>query len=148
MKTKLQKNKLIIIFLIVSIILNFALIYFHFINKNCVEVQEVLFTETKKDFNSEKKYYATIDYNKFKKLFKSEKLSTIAVLDNSSNTHDKFIELINSISYYKSTKIYLLETSKLSKKSNSYSNASKNNSKKYSKSYSRNSRDNSKSYSR
>lgn len=116
MKTKLQKNKLIIIFLIVSIILNFALIYFHFINKNCVEVQEVLFTETKKDFNSEKKYYATIDYNKFKKLFKSEKLSTIAVLDNSSNTHDKFIELINSISYYKSTKIYLLETSKLSKK--------------------------------
>ena len=37
-------------------------------------------------------------------------------MDNSSNTYNKFIEMINKLSYYKSTKIYLLELSKLSKK--------------------------------
>ena len=116
MKTKLHNNKLIIIFLVFSIIVNFILVYLQLREHNNIETQEVLFTETKKDFNSEKKYYATIDYNKFKKIFKSDKLTTIAVLDNSSNTHDKFIELINNVAYYKSTKIYLLETSKLSKK--------------------------------
>ena len=51
-----------------------------------------------------------------KKLLKKEELITVAIVDNSSNTYNKFIEMINKLSYYKSTKIYLLELSKLSKK--------------------------------
>ena len=72
--------------------------------------------KTKEDFKQDKKYYANIKYKKFSELWKSEDISTIAIIDNSSNTYNKFIKMINKIAYYKNTKIYLLEISKLSKK--------------------------------
>ena len=80
------------------------------------EVQEVLFVPTKEEYNADKKYYATLKYSKFKKLYKGEKVTTIAIVDNTSSTYDKFIEMINKTSYYKNTKIYLLKVNKLSKK--------------------------------
>ncbi len=83
-------------------------------NKKVVE--EVLYKETKKNYEDAKKYYTNINFKKYKKLLKKEELITVAIVDNSSNTYNKFIEMINKLSYYKSTKIYLLELSKLSKK--------------------------------
>jgi hypothetical protein len=80
------------------------------------EVQEVLFVPTKEEYSANKKYYATLKYSKFKKLYKGEKVTTIAIVDNTSSTYDKFIEMINKTSYYKNTKIYLLKVNKLSKK--------------------------------
>ena len=76
----------------------------------------MIYKETKKDYNKENKYYANIKYKKFEELWKSNKISTIAIVDNSTTTYNKFIEMINKLAYYKNTKIYLLETSKLSKK--------------------------------
>lgn len=118
-KTKSNK-KITIIFIVVLLLLilsNISLIVsYSKINQEELIVEEVLFTKTDKKFNSKKKYYASIKYTKFKKLLKKDEVSTIAIVDNSSNTYDKFIEMINLTSYHKSTKIYLLETSKLSKK--------------------------------
>ena len=79
-------------------------------------IEEVLYKETQKKYDNNKKYYTNINYKKLKKLFKKDDLITIAIIDNSSNTYNNFIEMINKISYYKSTKIYLLELSKLSNK--------------------------------
>ena len=57
-----------------------------------------------------------ISYSQYNKLLKNKEVFTLAVIDNSSNTYDKFLELINKLAFFKNTKIYLLETSKLSKK--------------------------------
>jgi hypothetical protein len=81
-----------------------------------VDTQEILFKETQEEFNAEKKYYATLKYKKFKSLYKGKKVTTIAIVDNSSSTYNKFIEMINKTAYYKNTKIYLLKVNKLSKK--------------------------------
>jgi len=124
-KSKLNKKSLTInkpyaIFIIIIIILVISNVYFihsySLVNKDEIVTEEVLFTETKDAFDTNKKYYATIGYKKFKKLYKSDKVTTIAIVDNTTNTHDKFIEMINKTAYYKNTKIYLMEISKLSKK--------------------------------
>lgn len=81
-----------------------------------IDTQEILFTKTEEEFNLEKKYYATLKYSKFKSLYKSDKVTTIAIVDNSTSTYNKFIEMINKTAYYKNTKIYLLKVNKLSKK--------------------------------
>ena len=49
-------------------------------------------------------------------MYKGKESATIAVVDNTSNTYDKFIEFINKTSYYNDLNINLLITSKLSKK--------------------------------
>lgn len=122
MKTKTKKNskKNYIFFIVAIIILSISNIYFiisyNSINKEEKITEEVLFVETKDDFNREKKYYANLKYTKFKKLYKSKKITTIAVVDNNSNTYYKFIELINKTAYYKNTKIYLLDLSKQTRK--------------------------------
>lgn len=109
-----------IIFLVVITILlttNILLLYKYFnVDKEITITQEVLYKETNKEYNNEKKYYASIKYKEFNTLLKDNKISTIAIVDNSSKTYKKFIEMINKISYYKNTKIYLLEISSLSKK--------------------------------
>lgn len=79
-------------------------------------IEEVLFTKTEDPFNKEEKYYATINFKTFTKLYKSSDISTIAIIDNTSRTRTKFIEMINKMSFYNHTKIYLLELSKISKK--------------------------------
>lgn len=76
-------------------------------------------TERKKDdskYSDSQKNYKEINYKTFKKLYKAKESATIAVVDNTSNTYDKFIEFINKTSYYNDLNINLLITSKLSKK--------------------------------
>ena len=67
-------------------------------------------------YDKEIKYYNTINYNNLKKMLNQEDAITLAVIDNSSRTYDKFLEMINKVAFYKNTNIYLLEISKLSKK--------------------------------
>ena len=80
------------------------------------DTQEILFTQTEEEFKPEKKYYATLKYSKFNKLYKDDKVTTVAIVDNSSSTYNKFIEMVNKTAYYKNTKIYLLKVNTLSKK--------------------------------
>lgn len=120
-KKKTKNNHYInLIFLCTILILsttNVLLLYKYLnVDKEIKVTQEVFFKETNKEFNNENKYYASIKYKKFNELLKDDKLSTIAIVDNSSKTYNKFIEMINKLSYYKNTKIYLLEISSLSKK--------------------------------
>lgn len=120
-KKKTKNNHYInLIFLCTILILsttNVLLLYKYLnVDKKIKVTQEVLFKETNKDFNNDNKYYASIKYKKFNELLKDDKVSTIAIVDNSSKTYNKFIEMINKLSYYKNTKIYLLEISSLSKK--------------------------------
>ena len=42
----------------------------------------------------------------------------IAVIDNTSNTYNSYLSLLNHVAYYKSTNIFVLDLSKLSKKNN------------------------------
>jgi hypothetical protein len=119
-KKKQQKNKInlvtivIIVFLVLTnIILLSACLK---LKDKDIDTQEVLYTLTKDEFNHEKKYYTTLKYSKFKSLYKSKKVTTIAIVDNSTSTYNKFIEMINKTAYYKSTKIQLLRINKLSKK--------------------------------
>jgi hypothetical protein len=119
-KKKQQKNKInlvtvvIIVFLVLTnIILLSACLT---LKDKDIDTQEILYTLTEEEFNPDKKYYATLKYSKFKSLYKSKKVTTIAIVDNSSSTYNKFIEMINKTAYYKSTKIQLLRINKLSKK--------------------------------
>ena len=64
----------------------------------------------------EAKYYANISFKKFKKLYKTNKISTIAIIDSKSDVSNMFIKMINKMAYYKSTKIYVLRINKLSTK--------------------------------
>ncbi len=110
-------NIFLIVIIIILSITNIILLYHH--NKDLKEepiVEEVLFKATEDKFNPKNKYYATIQYSKFKTLYRGKNVSTIAIIDNSSNTYNKFKEMINKTAYYKNTKIYLLELSKLSRK--------------------------------
>ena len=113
-----KKFNLITIVIIVFLILtNIILLSACFTLKDRdIDTQEILFTKTEEEFNPEKKYYATLKYSKFKSLYKSNKVTTIAIVDNSTSTYNKFIEMINKTAYYKNTKIYLLKVNKLSKK--------------------------------
>ena len=119
-KKKVKKNRISIIpiviisFLVLTncILLSACMT----LRENEVDTQEILFKETQEEFNADKKYYATLKYKKFKSLYKGKKVTTIAIVDNSSSTYNKFIEMINKTAYYKNTKIYLLKVNKLSKK--------------------------------
>lgn len=119
-KKKVKKNKISIIAIVVIfflIITNFILLSACMTLKETdVDTQEILFKETQDEFNADKKYYATLKYKKFKTLYKGNAVTTIAIVDNSSSTYNKFIEMINKTAYYKNTKIYLLKVNKLSKK--------------------------------
>ena len=84
--------------------------------KKEVVVDQVLFRETNKNFDEKDKYYVSLKYKKFKSLWKSKDLSTIAVVDKSSPTYNEFKKMINKIAYYHNIKIYLLETNSLNKK--------------------------------
>lgn len=115
-----KKNNLnaLLIFIILFLLLSNIIFICKYLKSSEEQIitEEVLFTKTEENFNSKEKYYATIKYSKFKKLLANDSVTTIAIVDNSSNTYNKFIEMINKTAYYKNTKIYLLELSKLSKK--------------------------------
>lgn len=110
-------NILLIIILITSTLLNILIITkYQELKKEDITIEQVLFTKTNDNYSKDEKYYANIKYKKFNELWTSDKISTIAIVDNSSTTYNKFKQMINKTAYYKNTKIYLLETSKLSKK--------------------------------
>lgn len=103
----------IIIFIMLT--LNIVFIYQNLNDKRPLE-EAVYIKDIEGTYDSDKNYYTTIKFDKFKKIYKSNQVSTIAIIDNSSKSYNKFIELINKTAFYKNTKIYLLETSKLSRK--------------------------------
>lgn len=118
-KTKKKNNITIILTTIIVLLLTSNIIFickYSNASKEQITIEEVLFTKTEENFDSDKKYYASIKYNKFNKLLSSDSVSTIAIVDNSSNTYNKFIAMVNKTAYYKNTQIYILELSKLSKK--------------------------------
>ncbi len=95
----------IIIFIL--LILNIVFIKEYFTKEQIIR-EEILYTQTEEPYDKNKKYYTNLSYNNFKKIYKSNKVTTIAVIDNSSKTYNKFIELINKVSFYKRKKIQLL----------------------------------------
>ena len=117
--SKNKKNKIIITLVIVALFIGNILLLCRMITleKNIKKDSEFVYkVEIKGKYNSAKKYYMPISFGEYNKLLKKKELFTLAVIDNSSNTYNKFLELVNKIAFYKNTKIYLLDTSKLSKK--------------------------------
>ena len=119
-KKKVQKKKINIVSIVIIIFLiltNLILLSACMTLKETeIDTQEILFKETQEEFDANKKYYATLKYKKFNTLYKDDKVTTIAIVDNSTSTYNRFIEMINKTAYYKNTKIYLLKVNKLSKK--------------------------------
>ena len=121
LKEKLRISKrinrfslILIFFLLVS---NIILINTHGINNQPEEIEEIVyFKPFDGEYKEKNKYYADISLKKLKKLLKSNKVSTIAVIDSKSNISDMFIKMINKIAYYKSTKIYVIKINKLTAK--------------------------------
>ncbi len=112
----IEKITLIII-IIILVISNIYFIYKSYqTSKQSIINEENIYEKIDDKYDKNKKYYKTINYKTFIHYFEGSNLKTIAVIDNSSNTYEKFLETINKISFYKRTNIYLLETSKLSKK--------------------------------
>ena len=110
------KKYIYIIIILVLIITNVCLAI-SFYNKNNQEIiEEIKYVPTNKEYNSKEKYYKKIDYKKFNKLSKDNKVHAIAIINNNSNTSTKYKELINKVAYYNRIKIYLLDTSSLNKK--------------------------------
>lgn len=117
-KNYLQDKKIIIIFFI-NIVLIISNVFF--IINYCSETKEELVInkiifDKSKDYDASTIYYTKINYKQYKKIISQKKISTIAIIDNSSKTYNKFLEMINKISYYNNSNIYLFDTSKLSKK--------------------------------
>lgn len=121
----MAKNKLklpIIIIstlLLISIIFNIVIYNIYDNNKNDELIIKCIPTKNE-IYDAKEEYYNKIPTKKFKKILATDETLTIAVVDNSSPTSQKFIELINKIAFYKNTNIYLLEVSKLSKKNEVY----------------------------
>lgn len=118
-----KHNKVIMLYVILIIILLILVVSnVYFINKLSNQqdegyiTEEYVYEKIEGSYDKNKEYYKRIKYSKFKKYLKSDKERVIAVLDNSSNTYNKFLEVINKIAYYRRINIYLLETSKLSNK--------------------------------
>ena len=112
-----KHNKVIMLYVILIIILLILVVSnVYFINKLSNQPEEYVYEKVEGSYDKNKEYYKRIKYSKFKKYLKSDKERVIAVLDNSSNTYNKFLEVINKIAYYRRINIYLLETSKLSNK--------------------------------
>lgn len=123
MNTRQKNNQLLLLIpwllIILLIILNLR------INKDLSKAktqqttEAVCLTERKKvesTYDDLAKNYQEINYKTFKKLYKGKDGAIIAVVDNISNTYNKFIEFINKTSYYNDLNISLLNTSKLTKK--------------------------------
>lgn len=111
-------KKIYLILSIIIICLFFTNFYFAYsINTSEEQISEnIIIKSPDAEYNKDKQYYIDISYKKLKKMLKKDNTYTIAVLDNTSNTYNKFTELINKISFYKNTEIYFLEIGKLTKK--------------------------------
>ena len=121
------KKRGIIIFLIFIITIILLVIY----NIHLTDELKAIDTETTEEtievikycpkeedskYNEKKTYYNKLNYKTFQKLNKKNVLITVGVVDQTSSTSNKFIELINKQSYHTNQSMYLLDISKLSKK--------------------------------
>lgn len=116
---KKNKTKIIVTLIIVLLIISNLLLVWTIIKpkKDSATNSEFIYkVNIEGKYDNKTKYYIPISYSQYNKLLKNKEVFTLAVIDNSSNTYDKFLELINKLAFFKNTKIYLLETSKLSKK--------------------------------
>lgn len=111
-----ELNKISIILIFFLLVSNIILINTHSLNDVEESEEIVYFKETTEDYNKDTKYYATIKYKKFKKLYKAKSLTTIAIIDSKSNVSEMFIEMLNKMAFYKNTKIYTMQLNKLSNK--------------------------------
>lgn len=115
---KINKNYFFIVIIILLCVNLFCIL---FTNKKQTKCDDIVLVskncpEPDKEYQENKKYYKEINYKQFKEINKKNNLTYIAVVDNSSSTYNKFLELINKLSYKYETKIYVLEISKLNKK--------------------------------
>ena len=117
-KTFISKKEYIIVSLMIIFLLisNIFFIYKYYKEKDNEVVRETLIFNNDKEYDEDKIYYTEINYKTFNTLIKKDKVITIAVIDNSSKTYKRFLDMVNQIAYYKKTNIYLFEVSKLSKK--------------------------------
>ncbi len=112
-----MKKKLTIFLLIISIIINIYLI-----NKDKKKIykEEINIIEKTKEesevYNKNKKYYTKLNYKKFIKLYKDNKIHIIAITNNLNNSKNKFINYINKCNYYDNKTTFLLIPDELSKK--------------------------------
>ena len=116
MVKKLQSKYFFIIIILILIITNIclAISYYH---KDIIQsVEEIKYLYIENEYNKKEKYYEKIDYKKLNKLLKDNKVHTIAIINNNSNTAIKYKELINKTAYYNRIKICLIDTSSLTKK--------------------------------
>ena len=119
MTKKTLTRKTVIQFLIIILLLGTNIFTYYKYKTKSNPACELCLTEiedTEGKFNADKKYYKEIGFSEFKKLYSSKDIATIAVTDNASTTHEKFIEYINKKAYYEKANINLIELSKLSKK--------------------------------
>ncbi len=116
-----SKKDTILFIVLIGIILVLVMTNIYFIrksykNKNVVTNEEYVYEKVEGPYDKEKEYYIKIGYSKFKKYYKDDKVRIVAIIDNSSNTYNKYLEVVNKLAYYNGINIYLLETSKLSTK--------------------------------
>lgn len=119
MPKRILHDKKLIILSIINIVLLISLIFITIKYCNNNEKEIVIkknVYELKEGYDPSKVYYQKINYKQFKKMSLKDEVYNIAIIDNSSPTYNKFLELINKQSFYKNSNIYLLEISKLSKK--------------------------------
>ena len=109
-------NIILFILVILLTITNVVFInkYFELTSEEKREVIE--FIPTNGNYSKDKKYYAVVNFKTFKKIIKSNEVTTVAIVDNTSNTSQMFNEMINKMSYYHNIKMYVLELNKLSRK--------------------------------
>jgi len=113
-KKRLKKQKKFLIFIIILLLILDLVLLIKYINKGNEKQPEPEIIHIIAKYDNSKMYYSQLTYADFKKLYKSNKLSYIAVTDKSSGTYGEYIELINRYSFNNNRKIYLLEKNKLS----------------------------------
>lgn len=72
--------------------------------------------ELETEYQEDTIYYQKLSYKKFKKKLAGNDLVTIGIIDSTSPTNQKFLELINRTAYSTNEIIYILDISKISKK--------------------------------
>ena len=115
---KFLKKRITLIIILILIISNIFFIVQSMKTTPEVETEEFVFYQkcSEMNYKENKKYYKKIDYKKFKKLYKQNKIYNIAIIDNTSPTYNSYLTLLNHIAYYKSTNIFVMDLSELSNK--------------------------------
>ncbi len=113
-KKRLKKQKKFLIFIIIILLILDITLLIKYITKGDEKTPEPEIIHIIAKYDNSKMYYSQLTYADFKKLYKSTKLSYIAVTDRTSGTYGEYIELINRYSFNNQRKIYLLEKNKLS----------------------------------